>query len=73
MIKGLRFFTLVLTMFLLCSCSESEEVSGKNIIEKQTEKIAQEGVEFIQTPIDRAKSAVDDMNKAIKRTEQATE
>lgn len=64
----LRNLAVLLTLCLLCGCSE--DANKQSTIEKQTEKIAQEGVEYIQAPLDKAQSAVDDMNKAIERKQE---
>lgn len=56
----LRFsliFILLLCGFMFLSCSRSEDKEKPGSIEKATEKIAQETIDYIKTPIDQAKLA----------------
>ena len=52
-----RLLLLVLFSLLLTSCSSSEEQEKQTSIEQATEKIAQETIDYIKTPIDQAKLA----------------
>ena len=58
MLRTLRgtFFS-VLCFLILSSCSSSEEPEKKGIIEQTTDKIAQEAISSIKTPIEQAKLA----------------
>ena len=49
-------FSLVV-LLVMTSCSSSEEQEEAGIIEQTTEKIAQEAVKAIKTPIEQAKLA----------------
>ena len=42
-------------ILLLLSCSNSDESSEKDIIERTTDKIAQDAANMIKTPINKAK------------------
>ena len=42
-------------VFLLLSCSNSDESSEKDIIERTTDKIAQDATNMIKNPINKAK------------------
>ncbi len=44
-------------LFLFSACSNSDEPAEKGRIEQTTDKIAQEAVQSIKTPIDKAKIA----------------
>ncbi len=58
MLLQLRRLLLPALFFLiLSSCSNSEEQKEPTIIEQSTEKIAQEAIDYIKTPIDQAKLA----------------
>ncbi|MGL1932222.1 MAG: hypothetical protein OCC45_10730 [Desulfotalea sp.] len=71
--KLINLVGLVLMMYLLCSCSDSENNNEKGIIETQTDKVAQEAVDSIKIPINSAQSAVDAMNKSIEREKPVQE
>ena len=48
---------LLVVLLVMTSCSSSEEQEEAGIIEQTTEKIAQEAVKAIKTPIEQAKLA----------------
>ena len=48
---------LLVVFLVMTSCSSSEEQEEAGIIEQTTEKIAQEAVKAIKTPIEQAKLA----------------
>lgn len=52
---------------MLCSCSSSED-SEKDTIKMKTDKVAQEAIDHIKTPIDQAEKAVEAANKTIKES-----
>jgi len=52
--KTLLFGLLIL---IFSSCSSSEDQEEKGVIEQNTDKIAQEGIDYIKKPIDQAKIA----------------
>ena len=67
-IKRMVFSALVLAM--LSACSNSEEQAEKGQIEQTTDKIAQEAVKSIKTPIDKAtlaKELTEQHNSAVKK------
>ncbi len=58
MLSQLRRLLLpALFILILSSCSSSEEQEKQGSIEQATEKIAQEAIDYIKTPIDQAKLA----------------
>ena len=73
MVTTLRLLCVFLTLLLLCSCSNSEDSEDKNSIKEQTDKVAQEAVEYIQTPIDQAKLAVEKLNIRNEAVEKSVE
>ena len=48
---------LLVVLLVMTSCSSSEEQEETGIIEQTTEKIAQEAIKAIKTPIEQAKLA----------------
>ncbi len=48
---------LLVVIFMITSCSSSDEQEEAGIIEQTTDKIAQEAVKAIKTPIEQAKLA----------------
>lgn len=56
-ISSKSFFILLqmAAVFLLLSCSNSDESSEKDIIERTTDKIAQDATNMIKNPINKAK------------------
>ena len=58
MIYKLQPVVLLVVLFLvMTSCSSTEEKEEAGIIEQTTDKIAQEAVKAIKTPIEQAKLA----------------
>ena len=59
-----------LALFILAACSSSDEQAEKGRIKQTTDKIAQEAVSSIKTPIDRAnmaKELTEEHNSAVKK------
>ncbi|MBW2683105.1 MAG: hypothetical protein JRC69_06025 [Deltaproteobacteria bacterium] len=52
-----RLLFPALFFLILSSCSSSEDQEKQTGIEQTTEKIAQEAIDYIKTPIDQAKMA----------------
>lgn len=52
-------FLLMLGTPLISSCSKDQEPKEKGVIEQQTDKVAQEAVNMIKTPLDQAKKAAE--------------
>lgn len=66
-IHRMIFSALVLAMLSACSSSEEQAETGK--IEQTTDKIAQEAIKSIRTPIDKAtlaKELTEQHNSAVK-------
>ncbi|MCK5516360.1 MAG: hypothetical protein KAI39_05735 [Desulfobulbaceae bacterium] len=57
MLFTLRGVLLLLCFLMLSSCSGSEDPEETGIIEQTTDKIAQEAISSIKTPIEQAKLA----------------
>jgi len=57
---------------LISACSSEQENKEKGVIEQGTERVAQEAVQAIKTPLDLAKSAAEQQDAHNKQmTEQA--
>ena len=67
--KILHRLCLFFVFIAICSCSNSNS-DEKSTIEKHNDKVAEEAVRAIQTPIDRAQSAVDAINAQAKETSE---
>ncbi len=63
----------VLPFFMTSSCSNSEEEQTAGVIEQTTERIAQEAVDRIQTPIEKANLAKELQESHNIEVQQATE
>lgn len=50
---------LMLGTPLMSSCAKEQEHKEKGVIEQQTDKVAQEAVNMIKTPLDQAKKAAE--------------
>jgi len=48
---------IVLSLIVSCSGSDSEDTSEKGSLKKTQDKIAQEAVDYIKVPLDKAKEA----------------
>ncbi len=62
-----------LPLFMISSCSDSEEEQTTTLIEQTTERIAQEAVDKIQTPIEKANLAKGLQERHNLGIQQATE
>lgn len=54
---------------LVSSCTSSEDTEEKGVIDKHTERVAQDAVDRIKTPLDQAKRAVEQENAHIRQME----
>lgn len=70
MFKKVQLLGLLFVLSLVPACSDSE---NENTIEKQTDKIAQEAVDSIKTPIEQSKVAVEALNKRNEAVNNSTE
>jgi len=52
----------VLCLFCLLSCRSDQELEKKETLSQQTEKIGQEAVKMIKTPLDQARKAAEQEN-----------
>lgn len=67
------YTSIIMFLFLIMTSSCSEEADNKSSINQQTEKIAQESVEYIQGSLEKAQDAVDDINKAMQKAQEQSE
>ena len=63
------FLLVVFCVVSLCSCNNDQDGSGKGAIERHNEKVAQEAVHMIKTPLDQAKAAAEQENDHNKQME----
>ena len=68
--RTLLYSLVWLVLLSLLSCSSDQETKEKGTIEQQTEKVAQEAVRAIKTPLDQARTAVEQENSHSQRVEQ---
>jgi hypothetical protein len=64
------FSLAVLLLLSLLSCSGDQDKQQKGAIDQQTEKVAQEAVRAIKTPLDQARLAVEQENNHSQKVEQ---
>jgi hypothetical protein len=64
---------LVCTPTVLSSCTKAQEGKEKGVIEQQTDKVAQDAVKMIKTPLDQAKAAAEQGNKHGEQVEKQME
>ena len=63
-------FAMILILFGISACSNSEDKEKVSTVAKATDKIAQEAISNIKTPIEKANMAKDqteDHNKILKK------
>ncbi len=70
MLRIVQLLGLFLILCLSVACSNSEDADTS---ESQTDKIAQEAIDSIKTPIDQTKVAVEALNIRNETVEGATE
>jgi len=61
----------VVCLLMLLSCSSSDDKEETGIIEKTTDKIAQDAIRSIKTPIEQAKLAKEIQDKHNQRVQEA--
>jgi hypothetical protein len=71
--KRLLIFLLPLIFLVISSCSSSEEQEKATIIEETTNKIGQDIVESIKTPIEQAKLAKEIQESHNRRIQEAVD
>jgi len=65
-----KILLFVLLLFMIASCSDSNEKDKQSAIDNVTEKIAREAVSSIKTPIDKANIAKELMENNTRATEK---
>lgn len=68
--RGFIVLQLVI-LSLTISCSNSEDPGEKGVIKKTQDKIAQDAVDYIKSPIDQAKAASKLANEHTRQVEEA--
>ena len=63
------FLIVIFCAASLSSCKNDQDGSGKGAIERHNEKMAQEAVRMIKTPLDQAKAAAEMENAHNKQME----
>lgn len=66
-----KFLLIGLLLFMIASCSDSDDKDKQSAVDKVTEKIAREAVSSIKTPIDKAniaKELIESNNRAAEKT-----
>lgn len=72
MIVRTGFYILqIVVLSLVVSCSDPEETSEKGSIKETQDKIAQEAVDYIKDPLDKAKEAAELANQQTQRVKDA--
>jgi hypothetical protein len=71
--KRLLIFLLPLIFLVISSCSSSEEQEKATIIEETANKIGQDIVESIKTPIEQAKLAKEIQESHNRRVQEAVD
>lgn len=61
----------VVCLLMLLSCSSSDDQEETGIIEKTTDKIAQDAIKSIKTPIEQAKLAKEIQDKHNRNVQEA--
>ncbi len=62
-----------LCLFGLLSCTNDQELKKKETVSQQTEKIGQEAVKVIKTPLDQARKAAEQENSHSQKVEKDVE
>jgi len=68
-----KLFLSFLVLLMIVSCSDSKEKDKQNAVERITERIANDAVSSIKTPIEKAKLAkemVENHNSRVKEAEK---
>ena len=59
-----------LGLFCLLSCTSDQDLEKKNTLSQQTEKIGQEAVKMMKTPLDQARKAAEQENSHSQKVEK---
>ena len=62
-------FIAALCLFGLLSCTSDQELEKKETVSQQAEKIGQEAVKMIKTPLDQARKAAEQENSHSQKVE----
>jgi hypothetical protein len=65
------FISQAVVLLLTISCSSSDESNEKGVIEKKQDEIAQDAVDSIKDPLERAKAVGDLANERTQQIEEA--
>ena len=68
--KTISLSIAVLCLFGLLSCTNEQELEKKETLSQQTEKIGQEAVKMMKTPLDQARKAAEQENSHGQKVEK---
>ncbi len=68
--KKIWFLIAVLCLFGLLSCTSDQELEKKETVSQHAEKIGQEAVKMIKTPMDQARKAAEQENSHSQKVEK---
>lgn len=71
MVRTGFYLLQIIVLFLTVSCSDSEDTSEKGSLKETQDKIAQEAVDYIKVPLDKAKEARELANRHTQKVKEA--
>ena len=71
MVRTGFYLLQIIVLSLTVSCSDSEETSEKGSLKETQDKIAQEAVDYIKVPLDKAKEASELANRHTQQVKEA--
>jgi hypothetical protein len=71
MVRTGFYLLQIIVLSLTVSCSDSEDTSEKGSLKETQDKIAQEAVDYIKVPLDKAKEASELANRHTQQVKEA--
>jgi len=71
MVRTGFYLLQIIVLSLTVSCSDSEDTSDKGSLKETQDKIAQEAVDYIKGPLDKAKEASELANRHTQQVKDA--
>ena len=71
MVRTGFYLLQIIVLSLTVSCSDSEDTSDKGSLKETQDKIAQEAVDYIKGPLDKAKEASELTNRHTQQVKEA--
>ncbi|MFT5729971.1 MAG: hypothetical protein ACI8PB_004144 [Desulforhopalus sp.] len=71
MVRTGFYLLQIIVLSLTVSCSDSEDTSEKRSLKETQDKIAQEAVDYIKVPLDKAKEARELANRHTQQVKEA--